>query len=222
MDEILRLERPVVTVKIGSSVLLTERQRLDTARIVQVARQVRTLRESGIHVILIMSGAVACGSHVITDVPLEYVRRRAAAGVGQVVLTTTVQRAFAEHRLPIAQLLLTRQAVRGTRAKNELRLLLAGWLAHGVVPIINENDVVDLNSFDGNDFLAAEITHVMQAHRLIMLSTMKGSPFGVGGGDAKMRAITWLKRRGIGTDLVNGKEKDILVKSAMALTHESI
>ncbi|PIR59587.1 MAG: glutamate 5-kinase, partial [Candidatus Pacebacteria bacterium CG10_big_fil_rev_8_21_14_0_10_45_6] len=55
----------VMTIKIGSSVLLTQRNKLDEFRVAHIADQVVSLKEQGVGVVLVVSGAVACGaSHI--------------------------------------------------------------------------------------------------------------------------------------------------------------
>ena len=48
-----------------------------------------------------------------------------------------------------------------------------------------------------------------------MLSTMKGSEYGVGGGEAKQEVIELLKRKNIETEIVDGKLKNILLKTIL-------
>jgi hypothetical protein len=61
--------------------------------------------------------------------------------------------------------------------------------------------------------LGAEITSLLNAKKFIMLSTMKGSEYGVGGGEAKQEVIELLKRKNIETEIVDGKLKNILLKT---------
>lgn len=198
-------------VKIGSSVLFTRRNKLDEYRIAQIAQQIVSLREAGFVVVLVISGAVACGTNFIDLKEDNKILRREAAGIGQVILTSTFNTIFKNNNLQIAQILLTKKDV----GSENLYEVLNNYLKAGFVPFINENDVVDLNSFSGNDFLGAEIATLLKSKEFLILSTMKGSSYGIGGGEAKQQVIYHLGKIGIKTRLLNGKVKNILLNTIL-------
>ncbi len=202
----------VITIKIGSGVLLTLRNKLDEFRIAHIADQILTLREKGVGVVLVVSGAVACGASVIHFSSQNTKLKKAAAGVGQAYLTSVFQQIFARKGLHIAQLLLTKDLLYSKNQKEEINEIISYYLKAGVIPVINENDVIDLNSFGGNDYLAAEMTRTLHVERLLILSTMIGSSFGVGGGKAKLQAVANLKKVGIATSIVDGKKRNVLLE----------
>jgi len=201
--------KQTVIVKIGSSVLFSKRNKLDEYRIAQIANQVASLREAGIGVALIISGAVASGSRYISIT--DQISRRMAAGMGQVLVISTFSRIFSQKGTQIAQILLTRSILNS----DQLAYVLNGYISKGVIPVINENDVIELNSFDGNDFLGAEIATLLKSRKLIILSTMRGSVYGVGGGESKQQVIKLLNTRNIKTEILNGKVKNILLKATL-------
>lgn len=198
-------------VKIGSSVLLTRRNKLDEYRIAQIARQILSLKEKGFGVILVISGAVACGSNYIDISKNNSLVRQEAAGIGQVIVTSTFHTIFRDYNLQIAQILLTKYDIQ----RKGLYTILTRYLHAGFIPFINENDTIDLNSFSGNDFLGAEIARLLNIKEYIILSTMKGSSYGVGGGEAKQQVIHNLEKVGIKTKLLNGKVKNILLNTIL-------
>ncbi|MDO8609781.1 MAG: hypothetical protein Q7R95_04480 [bacterium] len=198
-------------VKIGSSVLLTRRNKLDEYRIAQIAQQISSLKEVGINVVLIISGAVGCGSNFVDLKENNKILRQEAAGIGQVLLTSIFHTIFKNYKLQIAQILLTKKDI----GSKNLYEVLNNYLKLGFVPFINENDVVDLNSFSGNDFLGAEIATLLKLKEFLILSTMKGSTYGIGGGEAKQLVIQHLNTIGIKTRLLNGKVKNILLNSIL-------
>ncbi len=200
----------IYVVKIGSSILLTKRQKLDEYRIAQIADQITLLKEAQIGVVLVISGAVGIGSRYIVK-KNDNRSRRLAAGIGQVILTSTFHSIFNRKGLQIGQILLTRKDL----VQNNLIEILISYVEAGFVPVINENDVVELNSFHGNDFLGAEMAILLGIEKFIMLSTMKGSSFGVGGGKAKQEVIKILEKKHIQTNIVNGKVKNILLQTLL-------
>lgn len=200
--------KKIFVVKIGGSVLLTNRNKLDEFRVDHIASQVAYLKEASFGVVLVISGSVGLGSNYINIDNQDLIKRRAAAGIGQVLLTSYFYHSFRNKSMQIAQVLLTKKDL-----KSDIAVILKNYLDSGFIPLINENDVADLNSFSGNDFLGAEITSLLRANKFIMLSTMKGSHYGVGGGEAKQTVIKLLKQKNIETQIVDGKLKNILIKT---------
>ncbi len=201
--------KKTVVVKIGSSVLLTKRNKLDEFRIAHIADQITSLREAGIGVVLVISGAVACGSKYVNL--NDSISKRMAAGIGQIIISATFSSIFNQKGYQIAQVLLTKTDINS----RELINVLKRYVSEGFIPVINENDVVDLNSFGGNDFLGAEITTLLQAKRLIVLSTMESSVFGIGGGKTKQQVIKHLRKQNVKTEIINGKVKNILLNTIL-------
>ena len=203
--------KKIFVIKIGSSVLLTSRNKLDEYRVGQIAGQIAFLKEAGFNLVLVISGAVGLGSNFVDINNQDLIKKRAAAGIGQAILTSYFNNVFKDKNLQIAQVLLTKRDI----DSKEIADILRYYINNGFIPLINENDVADLNSFSGNDFLGAEITSLLKANKFIMLSTMKGSEHGVGGGVAKQKVIEFLKEQNIKTEIVNGKLKNILLKTIL-------
>lgn len=205
----------IVVVKIGSSVLLTQRNKLDEFRVAHIADQIVLLKEKEVGVVLVVSGAVACGANYIRFSTQDKKFKMAAAGIGQAYLNSVFQQIFSKKGLRIAQLLLTKDHLNSNDKKKEISDLIQYYLQVGVVPVINENDVVDLNSFGGNDFLAANMAKLLRVDRLVILSTMAGSSFGIGGEETKLQAVAMLKQKNIQAGIVNGKTKNILLETLL-------
>lgn len=195
--------RKIIIIKIGGSVLFTDRNKLDEFRVAHIVDQLLSLRKRDIYSVLVVSGAVASGS--------SFVNRQLAAGVGQIRLMSSLQSLFQKKRLDIAQILLTREQLYLSTMSLRLNGLLTACIDSNVVPIFNENDVVELNSFGGNDLLAAELSIALKVNQLIILSTMAGSKFGVGGGETKKQATELLRNKKIVSTIVNGKLKNVIL-----------
>ena len=204
--------KKIIVVKLGSSILMTKREKLDEFRIAHIADQALSLQESGFGVILVVSGAVACGHKFIDFSSDQRCLRQAAAGLGQAVLTSTFVNIFSQKKMHIAQILLTKNNLDSVSERQKTKELLEFYIQLGIIPVINENDVMDLNSFGGNDLLAAEIGKLIDAEKVFILSTMEGSVHGIGGAATKHQAIKILAKENIETKIVNGKEKDVLLK----------
>lgn len=205
----------IITIKLGSSVLLTQRNKLDEFRVAHIADQVLSLREQGIGVMLVVSGAVACGANYVNFSSDDHELKMVAAGIGQAYIISVFQQIFSRKQLQIAQVLLTKDILSSNNKRSALNKLLQTYLKIGVVPIINENDVIDLNSFGGNDFLAADVSILLNVDKLLMLSTMAGSVYGVGGGEAKQQTLELLNKTNIQANIVDGKSQNIILQSIL-------
>ena len=143
--------------------------------------QIADLHSRGIEVILVSSGAVAAGRTEVAvpragiDVPLKQV----LAAVGQGLLLHRYKRAFESHDIRVAQALLTRNDLEARLGYLNVRNTLLKLLELRVVPIINENDVVNVErlsarAFGDNDTLSALVANLVDADLLVMLGEMKG------------------------------------------------
>lgn len=205
--------KKIIVIKIGSSVLMTKRNQLDEFRIAHIAKQVSALKEKGIGIVLVISGAVACGSNLVNLSKKQKYLRQAAAGIGQVYTTCTFNNIFNQSKLQMAQILLTKDSLNTDLKKEKIKKLIEFYVESNFITFINENDVIDLNSFGGNDHLAAEVARLLNTKKLIILSTWEGSAHGVGGGQAKQDAIAMLTESDIDASIVNGKTKNIILQS---------
>lgn len=210
------MKRKIIVIKIGSSVIFTGRLRLDEFRIAHIRDQIVKLKNKGIEAILVVSGAVAGGfGHSIYHVKKHSnIEKQLMAGVGQVYLISKLQQIFLQKNIQIAQILLNRDFIKNYQKEN-IRNILNLYSDSGIIPVINENDVVELNNFGGNDLLASEVAKLVGASQLLILSTMEGSPFGVGGGTTKQVALSELEKYHIRSSIINGKERDVIIRSIL-------
>ena len=168
------METPrLIVVKIGSSTLVDADGRLDHGYIDSLCAQIAALRERGIHVITVSSGAAAAGREVLgfetrpTDIPTL----QACAATGQARLIESYERALAAHGLPCAQVLLTRRDVVDREGYLNARNTFERLLELGVVPIVNENDTVSVAefTFGDNDMLGAIVSALVSADLYVIL-----------------------------------------------------
>ena len=167
-----------VVVKVGSSSLTGPDGRLDVGALRALVAVLARRRLDGGQVVLVTSGAIAAGLMPLglTGRPRDLATAQATASVGQGLLVARYTEAFAYHGLRVGQVLLTYEdTVRRTHYRNASRAL-ERLLALGVVPIINENDVVatDELRFGDNDRLAALVSHLVRADALILLTDVDG------------------------------------------------
>lgn len=167
-------------IKLGTQVL-SDRNGLDAAFLGSIAHQIATLRERGIRVTVVSSGAIGAGVRELglAKRPTDLAQLQAVAAVGQRRLMDAWAAAFAPHKLPVAQILLTREDVDDRTRYLNLRNTIGAVHELGGVPIINENDTISTDelariSFGDNDILAALVTHALRADLLVLLSVVDG------------------------------------------------
>ncbi len=128
--------------------------------------------------LIVSSGAIALGRRRLglgrNRLKLE--ESQAAAAVGQIALAQGWQAALAEHDIVSAQVLLTLTDTEVRRRYLNARATLNTLLAHGAVPVINENDTVATSEirYGDNDRLAARVSSMMSATCLVLLSDVDG------------------------------------------------
>ena len=166
-----------VVVKIGSSLLIDSATRA-VARdwLASLAQDIAALRQQGREVIVVSSGAVALGRGRLNTSPGRLQDKQAAAAVGQTLLMHAWEEALAPHGLITAQILLTRDDTERRRRWLNARATVEALLAHGVVPVVNENDTVATEEirYGDNDRLAARAAQLARADLLILLSDVDG------------------------------------------------
>ena len=167
-----------LVVKVGSALVTNNGAGLDLAAIDEWARQIAELRQGGREVLLVSSGAIACGMQRLgwRKRPSAVHELQACAAVGQMGLAQGYESAFSRHGLHTAQVLLTHDDLADRKRYLNARSTLTTLLALGVVPIINENDTVitDEIKFGDNDTLGALVANLVDADGLIILTDQAG------------------------------------------------
>jgi glutamate 5-kinase len=177
MREQLRQARRWV-VKIGSALLTDEGRGLHLAAIEQWVRQIVELRQRGIEVVLVSSGAVAEGMVRLgwKARPHALHELQAAAAVGQMGLVQAYESQFQRYGLHTAQILLGHDDISARDRYLNARGTLQTLVRLGVIPVINENDTVvtDEIRFGDNDTLGALVANLIDADLLVILTDQEG------------------------------------------------
>jgi len=160
-----------IVIKVGSHVL-TEGDHVARDRMRALVDLVAEVKQSGMDVILVSSGAVAAG---YTQVPLDrsdVASRQALAAIGQPFLLKMYQEKFARHDIVTAQVLLSADVFDSRKHTRHAKAAVEKLLSVGTIPIINENDTVSIDElvFGDNDRLSAHVAHYFDADLLVLLS----------------------------------------------------
>ncbi len=175
-DKVTGAQRWVV--KIGSALLTADGRGLDRHAMAIWVQQMVALRQQGIDLVLVSSGAVAAGMSRLgwLERPNAIHQLQAAAAVGQMSLVKAWESSFAEHNERTAQVLLTHDDLSDRKRYLNARSTLRTLLELGVIPVINENDTVatDEIRFGDNDTLAALVANLVEADLLVILTDRDG------------------------------------------------
>ena len=167
-----------IVVKIGSNVLTRKDGKLDVTRMSALVDQIAGLRRQGIEVIVVSSGAVACGRRELTvDHSLDSVEQRQLfSAVGQVKLVGLYYDLFREFGIHVGQVLTMKENFQPGEQYRNQQACMTVMLENDVLPIVNENDTVSVTElmFTDNDELSGLIAQMMQADTLILLSNIDG------------------------------------------------
>ncbi|MDX2469095.1 MAG: glutamate 5-kinase [SAR324 cluster bacterium] len=166
-----------ILVKVGTNVLTRSNGRLNYNIISDLVEQIVALQKDH-EVILVSSGAAGAGREFFDfkDVKDPIIKKQMLCSVGQARLFQVYADLLREQSVLPAQALISRTDFSNEVSFSNIKSTLEGLLSHGVLPIINENDVVshEESSFGDNDQLAALTSIMLEADLLVILSDIDG------------------------------------------------
>lgn len=168
-----------VVVKIGSSSLQhPQTGSMNLMKIEKLVRELCDLRNQGMDVCLVSSGAIAVGRQAIglQNRPEDISTKQACAAVGQARLMMTYQRMFAEYNQTAGQILMTKDTILEEESCQNAQNTFEEMFRLGIIPVVNENDTVSTYEmhFGDNDTLSAIVASLTGADLLILLSDIDG------------------------------------------------
>jgi glutamate 5-kinase len=168
----------VVVVKLGSSIVADDTGELRLSVVARICEEIAALHRSGVDVVVVTSGAIARGIHLLGlgGRPRVVEELQAASAVGQGRLYRTYDEYLRERGVQSAQVLLTFFDMSARTHYLNARRTLRKLVEWRIVPVINENDTTttDEISFGDNDFLAAQVAVLVDASLLLLLTSTPG------------------------------------------------
>jgi glutamate 5-kinase len=165
-------------IKIGSAVLTDDGRGLDRTSIQHWVEQIVELRNRGIEIVLVSSGAVAEGMSRLgwKNRPEALHELQAAAAIGQMGLVQAYESCFQQYGIHTAQILLDHDDLSNRERYLNARSTMQTLIELGAVSVVNENDTVvtDEIRFGDNDTLAALVANLVDADLLIILTDQDG------------------------------------------------
>jgi len=170
-----------IVAKFGTSLITGGTNQLDQSAMTGLVDQIARLHQQGSELLIVSSGAIAAGrqklglTRKIRGIPF----RQVMASAGQSRLMNIYEQLFDKHGIRVAQALLTRHDLSDRAGYLNTRNTLLALLELGVVPIVNENDVVAVDeiqeaSFGDNDNLSAMVANLIDADLLLLLGDIGG------------------------------------------------
>lgn len=167
-----------IVVKVGTSALTYDTGKINFHRIDRLARDLCDLKNRGLEVVLVSSGAIAAGVNRLhlSKKPDTVSGRQALACVGQSALMEAYNKCFADYGYNVGQLLLTKLVIDNDEMKTNCKNTLEEMMRLNIVPIINENDSISVDEikFGDNDNLSSTVARLVNADLLILLSDIDG------------------------------------------------
>ncbi len=170
-----------ILLKIGSA-LISEGHRIRFPWLAQKVWEMAALIEAEHRFIVVSSGAVAAGMELqgLTTRPRDALELQLLSGIGQVRLMTYYKDLFRERGVSVAQVLLTHHNFASPRERDTITQIVGAYLERGIVPVVNENDMVDKEeiecrtTFSDNDILAALVGVNVGVDLAVILTDVDG------------------------------------------------
>ena len=167
-----------IVVKVGTKVITSSQRTLDKALVKSIVSQVADIRDSGVDVLLVTSGAIGAGMGLlgIKKRPTELSELQATAAIGQNYLMQLYSEYFKARGYLAGQILLTQDDFNDRKRYGNIKHTIDALLKHKAIPIINENDTVATEEIKcgDNDRLSSLVADICQADKLILLTDVNG------------------------------------------------
>ncbi len=167
-----------IVIKVGTSTLTHQNGHINIRRIENLCKVISDLKNSGLDIILVSSGAIAMGVGKLglQQKPQDIPSKQACAAIGQCELMYVYDKLFQEYNHTVAQILMTGADFENGERYENFKNTLDRLLELGVLPIVNENDTIATSEIKvgDNDTLSAITAVGANADLLILLSDING------------------------------------------------
>jgi glutamate 5-kinase len=168
-----------IVVKVGTSTLTHSTGHLNLRRIEKLVKVLSDMKNWGVQVVLVSSGAVSAGVAKMGfgRIPSTPEEKQAMAAIGQSELMKIYDRFFSDYGHTVAQILMTKEVLSNPERRAAAENTFGRLLEMNCIPVVNENDSVstdELTKFGGNDILSAYVAELCQADLLLNLSDIDG------------------------------------------------
>lgn len=167
-----------IVVKVGTNVMTNKDNRILGPVLKSLVRQIATLYEEDIMVVLVSSGSAIAGKEILGEINIkdESKRRQVYSSVGQPRMMRHYYSIFHDYGMRCAQVLATKRDFSPGIHRENMINCYESLLSEGIIPIANEDDAVSvtMSMFSDNDELASLVSELIGAEKLIILSDTEG------------------------------------------------
>jgi len=167
-----------IVVKVGTNVMTNKDNRILGPVLKSLVRQIATLYEEDIMVVLVSSGSAIAGKEILGQISIEdpSMRRQVYSSVGQPRMMRHYYSIFHDYGMRCAQVLATKRDFSPGIHRENMINCYESLLSEGIIPIANEDDAVSvtMSMFSDNDELASLVAQLIGAEKLIILSDTDG------------------------------------------------
>ena len=172
-------EKKRIVIKIGShSLVHAQTGRVDYIKMQRLAMELSDLKNRGMDVCLVSSGAMAVGRQImgISKKPDSLPKNQMHAAVGQARLMAIYQKFFSEYNQICGQVLMTKNTMLDNVSRKNAQNAFEELFKADVIPVINNNDTISTYEiqFGDNDTLSAIVSSLIKADLLIILTDIAG------------------------------------------------
>ena len=225
-------EKKRVVIKIGSSSLThKETGNLDLIKLEILVREISDLRNQGIDVVLVSSGAIMVGSRTLgyDRKPATLSEKQACAAIGQAKLMMIYQKLFSEYNQVAGQILMTKSIMLHSANRKNARNTFCQLLSMGAIPIVNENDTISTheiqfgdNAHQNPDARFIDVVEKLDDRMRQMGKDTPGSSVGTGGMATKLKAAQLAVNAGADMVIANGSDFHVIHKIMQGRNHGTL
>lgn len=168
------MQNDLYIIKVGTNALVDKNGDIRESVIAEIFSVIKTAHDRGDRVLVVTSGAARVGRSMLGNPTMQ---KKIACGVGNPAVFDAYQKQARKAKLVLAEFLLTRSYVVRRDLFLPLKATLHDMFAHGVIPVVNENDVLVAGTnltFGDNDSLAQALAVSLEAKKLIIVSDIEG------------------------------------------------
>ncbi len=167
-----------IVIKIGSSILIDDKQKVRVNWIKEFTKDVKNLIDKKKNIIIVSSGAIALGCKKLNlnKKNLKIDKSQAIASIGQIDLMNLLSKKFIKKKIHLSQILLTLEDTEQRRRAINAKRTFENLFKLGFIPVVNENDSIATTEikYGDNDRLASRVAQISGADCLILLSDVDG------------------------------------------------
>lgn len=167
-----------IILKVGSSSLVFENGKINDLFFDKLINTIQLLMKNDKEVILVTSGAIAVGMGKLglPKKPKNMALKQACAALGQATLMNEYEKYASKYNLLCAQILVNHDDFENRNRMINLSNTLEELFKNKILPIINENDALNVEEIKvgDNDTLSALLVPMVNCDLLVLISDIDG------------------------------------------------